>query len=242
MVIDPANIPRHVALIMDGNGRWATRRGLPRTEGHAAGEDALFDVAEGALEMGVEWVTVYAFSTENWKRPADEVKYLMEFNEGILLRHRDDLHSRNVRMRFIGRRNWRVPRRILRRMDESVELTRDNTKMTFTVAFNYGSKPELVDAVRAIVAEGVKPRDVDEDLITSHLYDPEMPEVDLLIRTSGEHRISNFMLWQAAYSELVFTDVLWPDFRREHLHQAVEEYQRRNRRFGALDDEPSAPS
>ena len=227
---------------MDGNGRWATRQGLARTEGHAAGEEALFDVAEGALEMGIEWVTVYAFSTENWKRPADEVKYLMEFNEGILLRHRDDLHSRNVRMRFIGRRNWRVPRRILRRMDESIELTKDNTKMTFTVAFNYGSRPELVDAVKAIVAEGANPRDVDEELIASHLYDPEMPEVDLLIRTSGEHRISNFMLWQAAYSELVFTDVLWPDFRRKHLHAAVEEYQRRNRRFGALDVEPSAPS
>ena len=242
-MIDSTRIPRHVALIMDGNGRWATRQGLARTEGHAAGEEALFDVAEGALEMGIEWVTVYAFSTENWKRPADEVKYLMEFNEGILLRHRDDLHNRNVRMRFIGRRNWRVPRRILRRMDESIELTKDNTKMTFTVAFNYGSRPELVDAVKAIVADGAKPRDVDEKLIASHLYDPEMPEVDLLIRTSGEHRISNFMLWQAAYSELVFTDVLWPDFRREHLAKAVEEYQQRNRRFGALDDDaPAAPS
>ncbi len=224
---------------MDGNGRWATRQGLPRTAGHAAGEDALFDTAEGALDLGIEWLTVYAFSTENWRRPADEVKFLMEFNEGILLRHRDDLHERNVRMRFAGRRGWRVPRRILRRMDESIELTEDNTRMTFTVAFNYGSRSELVDACKAIVESGAKPSDVDEKLIEANLYDPEMPEVDLLVRTSGEHRMSNFLLWQAAYSELVFTDVLWPDFRREHLAAAIEEYQRRNRRFGALDEEPA---
>ena len=150
--IDPRRIPAHVACVMDGNGRWAQRRGLPRTEGHAAGEEALFDTVEGALDLGLGWLTVYAFSTENWRRPRDEVRFLMNFNESILLRRRDELHERGVRMRFIGRRDWRVPKRLLRRMDEAVELTAGNKGMTFTMAFNYGGRAELVDAVRAIVA------------------------------------------------------------------------------------------
>lgn len=232
--VDPARLPRHVAIVMDGNGRWATRRGLPRTEGHAAGEEALFDTVEGALEVGLEWMTVYAFSTENWRRPADEVRFLMNFNEGLLRRRRDELHERGVRMRFIGRRDWRVPRRLLRRMQESEELTRHNRRMTFTVAFNYGGRAEIVDAVRALAAEGVPPEKIDERAIRRHLYDPEMPDPDLVIRTSGEYRISNFLLWEIAYSELVFCEVLWPDFRREHLFDAIREYQRRERRFGAV--------
>src|SRR5688572_9855961 len=220
---------------MDGNGRWATRRGLARTEGHAAGEEPPFDTVEGALDLGIRWLTVYAFSTENWRRPADEVRFLMNFNESILTRRRDELHERGVRMRFAGRRDWRVPRRLLRRMDEAADLTRANTTMTLTIAFNYGGRAEIVDAVRALVAEGIPPDKVDEKAIRRHLYDPEMPDPDLMVRTSGEYRISNFLLWELAYSELVFTEVLWPDFRREDLFEAVREFQRRERRFGGLE-------
>lgn len=220
---------------MDGNGRWAKRRGLKRTEGHAAGEEALFDAVEGCLQLGVDHFTVYAFSTENWRRPADEVRYLMFFNESLLLRRRDELHERNVQVRFAGRRDWRVPRKVLRQMDESLELTRNNTGMTLTIAFNYGGRAELVDAVRAIVADGVPASKIDERTIASRLYNPEIPDPDLMIRTSGEQRISNYLLWQLAYSELVFPDVLWPDFRREHLFDAVREYQDRFRRFGGIE-------
>jgi undecaprenyl diphosphate synthase len=233
--IDPGRVPAHVACVMDGNGRWATQRGLPRTEGHAAGEEALFDAVEGALELGLGWLTVYAFSTENWKRPLDEVRYLMGFNESILTRRRDELHERGVRVRFAGRRDRRVPRRLLRRMDEALELTAGNTTMTLTIAFNYGGRAEIVDAVRALVEAGTPAAKIDEQAIRRHLYDPEMPDPDLMVRTSGEYRISNFLLWELAYSELVFTEVLWPDFRREHLFEAVREFQRRERRFGGVE-------
>jgi undecaprenyl diphosphate synthase len=233
--IDPRRVPAHIAVVMDGNGRWAQKRGLKRTEGHAAGEEALFDTVEGALDLGVKWLTVYAFSTENWKRPPDEVRYLMGFNESILTRRRDEMHERGVRMRFAGRRDWRVPKRLLKRMDETAELTRGNRTMTLTIAFNYGGRAEIVDAVRKLVAEGIAPDKVDEKAIRRHLYDPEMPDPDLMVRTSGEYRISNFLLWELAYSELVFTDVLWPDFRRDDLFEAVREFQRRERRFGAID-------
>jgi undecaprenyl diphosphate synthase len=217
---------------MDGNGRWAQRRGLPRTDGHAAGEEALFDTVEGALDLGIRHLTVYAFSTENWRRPADEVRYLMGFNESILRRRRDELHERGVRMCFAGRRDWRVPRRLLKRMEEAEELTRKNKRMTFTIAFNYGGRAEIVDAVRALVADKVPVNKIDERAIRSRLYLPELPDPDLIVRTSGEYRISNFLLWEIAYSELVFTEVLWPDFRREHLFEAVREFQGRERRFG----------
>jgi undecaprenyl diphosphate synthase len=233
--IDLDSVPRHVACVMDGNGRWAQRRGLPRTDGHAAGEEALFDTVKGALELGIEWLTVYAFSTENWKRPVDEVRYLVGFNESILVRRCDELDDLGVRIRFSGRRDWRVPKRLTRRMDASADQTRRNRALTLTIAFNYGGRAEIVDAVRAVVAEGVRPDKIDEKAIRRHLYDAEMPDPDLMVRTSGEHRISNFLLWQLAYSELVFTDVLWPDFRREHLQDAVREYQRRERRFGGVE-------
>ncbi|MFP5318367.1 MAG: polyprenyl diphosphate synthase [Acidimicrobiia bacterium] len=226
--------PTHVGIVMDGNGRWAQARGLPRIDGHAAGEESLFDAVEGALELGIRWLTVYAFSTENWRRPADEVRFLMNFNEGILVRRRDELNERDVRIRFLGRRDWRVPRRIVRRQDEALELTRDNRTMTLTIAFNYGGRAEIVDAVRSLVASGIAADKVDEKAIRAHLYDPEMPDPDLVVRTSGEYRISNFLLWELAYSELVFCDVLWPDFRRQHLFAAVEEFHRRERRFGAI--------
>ena len=220
---------------MDGNGRWAQKRGLPRVEGHAAGEESLFDTVEGALELGIKWLTVYAFSTENWRRPADEVRFLMQFNESILVRRRDELNDRDVRIRFVGRRDWRVPKRLVRRMDEAFSLTAGNRTMTLTIAFNYGGRAEIVDAVRALVASGTTADKIDERAIRRHLYDPEMPDPDLVVRTSGEYRISNFLLWELAYSELVFTDVLWPDFRREHLFEAVREFQRRDRRYGGVD-------
>jgi undecaprenyl diphosphate synthase len=232
--IDPKRIPRHVAAVMDGNGRWATQRGLKRTEGHAAGEHALFDTLDGAIELGIEWFTVYAFSTENWKRPPDEVRFLMGFNKGILDRHANDLHARNVRIQFIGRRDWRVPKGVLRRIEWAEDLTKDNTGLTFTIAFNYGGRAEIVDAVKRLVADGVKPDDVDEKAIRSRLYDPRMPDPELMVRTSGEFRISNYLLWELAYSELVFTDVLWPDFRKEHLVEAIREFQARERRFGKV--------
>ena len=235
--IDPTRIPVHIAAVMDGNGRWATSRGLKRTDGHAAGEEALFDTVEGALDLGVKWLTVYAFSTENWRRPADEVKFLMGFNESLLVRRRDELNDRDVRMRFIGRRDWRVPKRLIRRMDESVELTKNNRTLTLTIAFNYGGRAEIVDAVRELVDAGTPANKIDEKAIARHLYDPQMPDPDLVVRTSGEFRTSNFLMWETAYSELVFTDTLWPDFRREHLFDAVREYQARDRRFGGLSPE-----
>jgi undecaprenyl diphosphate synthase len=233
--LDSNRIPVHVAAVMDGNGRWATKRGLKRTDGHTAGEEALFDTVEGALELGVRWLTVYAFSTENWRRPVDEVRFLMNFNREILHRRRDELNADGVRVRFAGRRDWRVPRRLVAEQDETMALTARNRRLTLTFAFNYGGRAEIVDAVRAIAASGVAPGKIDERLIARHLYWPDMPEPDLVIRTSGEYRISNFLLWELAYSELVFTDVLWPDFRRHHLAEAIAEYQRRDRRFGGVD-------
>jgi undecaprenyl diphosphate synthase len=232
--IDPARIPAHVAVVMDGNGRWAESRGLPRTEGHTKGEEALFDTVEGALELGVEWLTVYAFSTENWRRPADEVRFLMGFNETLLLRRRDELHAKNVRVRYIGRRDWRVPRRVQRNIDEAVEMTRKNRRMTLNLAFNYGGRAEIIDAVRSLVASGIAADKVTEKRLREHLYAPDMPDPEMMIRTSGEYRISNFLLWELAYSELIFMDVLWPDFRREHLFDAVREFQGRSRRFGGV--------
>lgn len=237
--LDFEHLPRHVAIVMDGNGRWATRRGLKRTEGHAAGEHALFDTVEGALDIGLDWMTVYAFSTENWRRPVDEVRYLMNFNERLLLKRRDELHERDVRVRFIGRRGGRVPGRLRRQIRDAEELTRHNKTMTLTFAFNYGGRAELADAARVIAQEAAEgrldPDKVSERTVARHLYAPDMPDPDLLVRTSGEFRISNYLLWELAYAELVFTDVLWPDFRRQHLFDAIAEYQRRERRFGAVE-------
>ena len=243
--LDRSRIPRHVAIVMDGNGRWAQRRGLKRTDGHAAGEEALFDTVEGALEIGLPWMTVYAFSTENWRRPLDEVRFLMRFNESLLLRRRDELNERGVRVRFIGRRGGRVPKRVAQHIADTEALTAKNRRMTLTFAFNYGGRAEIVDAVRSIadeVAAGKREarRRSTRRSIRRHLYAPDMPDPDLLVRTSGEYRISNYLLWEVAYSELVFTDVLWPDFRREHLFDAIREFQGRSRRFGAIDD-PDAP-
>jgi undecaprenyl diphosphate synthase len=232
--LDRARIPKHVACVMDGNGRWARARDLQRTDGHTAGEESMLLAVDAALELGIEWLTVYAFSTENWRRPADEVRFLLNFNERVLTRHQDELNAKGVRIRFSGRRDRRVPKRIVASMDEAVALTAGNRKMTLTICFNYGGRAEIVDAVKAIVADGVKEERINEKTIASRLYFPDMPDPDLVIRTSGEFRISNFLLWELAYSELVFTDVLWPDFRREHMIDAVGEFQRRTRRYGGV--------
>jgi undecaprenyl diphosphate synthase len=232
--IDPKAIPGHVACVMDGNGRWAQQQGLPRIEGHKQGEHALFEAVEGALELGVEWLTVYAFSTENWKRPPDEVRFLINFNEEILDRRKHELNEMGVQIRFIGRRDWRVPKRLIRRMDEAAALTRNNKKLVFTIAFNYGGRAEIIDAMKALMAAGVDPDKVTEKMLARQLYDPDMPDVDLMIRTSGEYRTSNFLLWQLAYSEMLFTDELWPDFTRDSLRNAVAEYQSRSRRYGGV--------
>ncbi|MPY96232.1 MAG: di-trans,poly-cis-decaprenylcistransferase [Acidimicrobiia bacterium] len=219
---------------MDGNGRWAKARGLARTDGHTEGERALFDTVHGALEMGITWLTVYAFSTENWNRPVEEVRFLMNFNRTLMRRRRDELDEMGVRVRFIGRRDWRLPRGVLRSMEDGMERTRANRNLTLTFAFNYGGRAEIVDAVRALVEAGTPAGKITEKAIRRHLYAPDMPDPDLVIRTSGEYRISNFLLWELAYSELVFTPVLWPDFRREHLVEAVREFQSRDRRFGGV--------
>ncbi|MBW4077624.1 MAG: di-trans,poly-cis-decaprenylcistransferase [Acidobacteria bacterium] len=233
--LERERIPHHVAIVMDGNGRWAQRRGLARTEGHGAGEVALVDVTYGALSLGVTALTVYAFSTENWRRPIDEVRYLMNFNKGLLERRQNELHEQGVRITFSGRKSWRVPKSVMKRMDEAKELTKHNTTMTLNIAFNYGGRAEIVDAVQQLVRDQVPANKIDEKTIRTRLYHPELPDPDLVIRTSGEFRISNFLLWEMAYSELVFTEVLWPDFRREDLFEAIEEYQRRERRFGGVD-------
>ncbi len=239
--LDPDRMPEHVAIVMDGNGRWAKQRGLPRTEGHTQGEEALFDVVEGALEVGVKWLTVFAFSTENWKRPPSEVRFLINFKRDLLRRRRDDLNHRGVRIEFLGREDWRVPRSVIRDMDVARDLTKQNRRMTFTIAFNYGGRMEIVDAVRRLIEDRergrVKAERITAESIRARVYNPEMPDPDLLIRTGGEMRISNFLLWQAAYAELWFTPVYWPDFNREHLFEAIRDYQKRDRRFGAVLDE-----
>ncbi len=232
--IDPKAIPQHVAVIMDGNGRWAEQRNLPRTEGHLKGEEALFECVEGALELGVSWLTVFGFSTENWNRPKNEVQFLINFNRDTIRKRRDQLHERNVKIEFIGREDWRMPKGLLRDMNEARDLTKKNNAMTFTVAFNYGGRAELVDAFRAMEKDGISSKQITEKKITQYLYGRNMPEPDLIIRTSGEQRISNFLLWQSAYSEFLFLDTFWPDFTREALYQAIAEYQVRSRRFGAL--------
>lgn len=229
-------VPAHVGVIMDGNGRWAQARGLPRNAGHEAGEAALFDTVEGALELGLGWLTVYAFSTENWKRPPSEVRFLMNFNRDLLLRRGDELHERGVRVRFIGRRARPVPGRLVEMIEQTERKTARNTRMTLQVAFNYGGRAELVDAARRIAEDAASGKlgRVTEQSIQARMYEPDAPDVDLLIRTSGEQRLSNFLLWEAAYAELVFTETLWPDFGRADLRAAVEEFQRRQRRFGRL--------
>ena len=231
-----ASIPKHVAVVMDGNGRWAQQRGLPRTVGHEAGEASLLDVVHGALELGIPWLSAYAFSTENWKRSPDEVRFLMGFNRDVIRRRRDELNDLGVRIRWVGRER-RLWRSVISELDAATELTADNRRLTLTMCVNYGGRAEIADAVSAIAADvaakRLDPSRIDERLIGRYLYDPEMPDVDLFVRSSGEQRTSNFLPWQASYAELVFLDTLWPDFDRRNLWEAVALYNQRQRRFGS---------
>ena len=228
-------VPKHVAIVMDGNGRWAKQRGLPRTEGHERGEPALFDVVEGAIEIGVKAISAYAFSTENWTRSPDEVKFLMGFNRDVIRRRRDEMNELGVRVRWAGRapRLWKS---VIDELKVAEELTRRNDVLTLTMCVNYGGRAELADAARSIAREVAAGRldadKVSEKTFARHLYVPEVGDADLVWRTSGEQRLSNFMLWQAAYSEMVFTDVLWPDVDRRHLWSAIQTYASRDRRYG----------
>ncbi|AWB89393.1 isoprenyl transferase [Homoserinimonas hongtaonis] len=236
-------VPDHVALVMDGNGRWANARGLTRVEGHKAGEAALLDVVAGAIQIGVKHLSVYAFSTENWKRSPEEVRFLMGFNRDVLHRRRDQLNDWGVRVRWSGRRP-RLWSSVIKELEFAEQLTAGNSTLTLTMCVNYGGRNEITDAVRRIaedVAAGkIRPSAVSEKLIARNLYAPELPDVDLFVRSSGEQRTSNFMLWQSAYAEMVFLDTLWPDFTREQLWQAITLYAQRNRRFGGAIDAPSA--
>ncbi|HEX8497445.1 MAG TPA: isoprenyl transferase [Actinomycetales bacterium] len=232
-------VPRHVAVVMDGNGRWANERGLPRTEGHAAGEASLLDVVAGAIEIGVTHVSAYAFSTENWKRSPEEVRFLMGFNRDVIRRRRDEMDSWGVRVRWAGRRP-RLWRTVLRELEAAEQQTRHNRVLTLTMCVNYGGRAEIADAARALaldVAAGrLDPERVDERVLARYLDEPDMPDVDLFLRTSGEQRTSNFLLWQSAYAELVFVPELWPDVDRRVLWRAVDEYARRDRRYGGAVD------
>jgi undecaprenyl diphosphate synthase len=228
-------IPHHVALVMDGNGRWAKQRGLPRTKGHEAGEAALFDVVEGALLIGVKELSAYAFSTENWRRSPDEVKFLMGFNREVIRRRRDQMNEMGVRIRWVGRpqKLWKS---VMNELLEAEELTKRNKKLTLNMCVNYGGRAEIADAA-ALLAQDVakkriKPDQINEKLFSKYLDEPTMSDVDLFLRSSGEQRTSNFLLWQSAYAEMVFMDVLWPDVTRETLWKAIEIYAGRERRFG----------
>ena len=224
-------LPRHVAIIMDGNGRWAAKRGLPVAEGHRAGTRALRRTVEAAIDLGVESLAVYAFSTENWSRPEGEVESLMDIFGETIERELPDLVRQGVRTRFIGRRD-RASGKLREQMARLEEETGGNDRLRLWVALDYGGREELVEAARRLAESGINPAEIDESIFRAHLYAPDLPDPDLLIRTSGELRISNFLLWQLAYSELVFTDTLWPDFGRAELEQALAAYARRRRRFG----------
>ena len=228
-------MPEHVAIVMDGNGRWAKARNLPRTEGHARGEDSLFDVIEGAVEIGLKYLSAYAFSTENWRRSPDEGRWLMGFNRDVIHRRRDQLDAMGVRIRWAGRRP-KLWRSVIRELEEAEEQSRHNEVLTLQFCVNYGGRAEIVDAARAI-AKAAQAGRLDPDHLTEKTFrrfldEPEIPDVDLFVRSSGEQRMSNFLLWQSAYAELVFLDRLWPDFDRRDLWRAIELYADRDRRYG----------
>ncbi|MCL1899498.1 MAG: isoprenyl transferase [Promicromonosporaceae bacterium] len=241
-VIPAASLPRHVAIVMDGNGRWANARGLPRIEGHRRGEASLLDVVAGAVEIGVRNISAYAFSTENWRRSPEEVRFLMGFNRDVIRRRRDEIASWGVRVRWAGRRP-RLWGSVIKELEVAEKMTRDNDVCTLTMCVNYGGRAEIADAAAALardVAAGrLKADRVTEKTFARYLYLPDLPDADLVWRTSGEQRLSNFMLWQAAYSEMVFTDVLWPDVDRRHLWAACETYARRDRRYGGALPNPT---
>ncbi|GIK27005.1 MAG: isoprenyl transferase [Anaerolineae bacterium] len=227
----PERVPRHVAIIMDGNGRWAAARGLPRSEGHRQGTENLRTIIRAAVEFGVEILTIYAFSTENWGRPRREVRLLLKILEMVIDRELRELHSNGVQIRHIGELDG-IPPGIQRKVIHACEYTRHNTRLILNVAFNYGGRDEIVHAVRRIVQDGIPPDSINEDLIASYLYTSGLPDPDLIIRTSGELRVSNFLIWQGSYSEYYATDTLWPDFNREQFLLALIDFSKRRRRFG----------
>jgi len=235
---DPAKeIPGHIAIIMDGNGRWAASRGLPRREGHRAGAESVEEVLRACGDLGVKYLTLYAFSSENWKRPESEVNALMGLLAHFLKEKTPSLMKNNIRLRVIGHLE-RLPEKNQRQLEESIALTTGNDGLTLVVALSYGSREEIVDAARALMEKArsgeLDPAALDAGTFARHLYTADIPDPDLLIRTSGEFRVSNFLLWQISYAEIVITEVLWPDFRREHLEASIGEFQRRHRRFGGL--------
>lgn len=229
----PDQIPQHIAIIMDGNGRWARARGLPRLAGHRAGTENLRRIIEACVEFGVRYLTIYAFSTENWGRPEDEVSGLMGIFDEVFDRELTELHKQGARLRHIGRLDG-VRKSLRDKVLNGMEKTKNNDRLVLSVAFNYGGRDEIVQATKALVQEGIKPEEVTEEMISSHLYTNGIPDPDLVIRTSGEQRISNFLIWQAAYAEWVFPETLWPDFGREELLSAIQEYGRRERRYGLV--------
>lgn len=229
------NIPQHIAIIMDGNGRWAQKRGLPRLAGHRAGTENIRRIVEGCDEMGVKYLTIYAFSTENWERPKAEVRGLMRILGQSIGRETALLNKKGVRIRHIGRLE-KVPQSLQKAIQKSAETTKGNSRLFLNVAFNYGGRNEITDAIRKIIESGVKAEDIDENLISNNLYTAGIPDPDLIIRTAGEWRLSNFLIWQSAYSEYWSTPVPWPDFDKEELKKAVAEYSRRNRKFGRLEE------
>ncbi|HZN72085.1 MAG TPA: isoprenyl transferase [Micromonosporaceae bacterium] len=242
--LPPATVPNHVAIIMDGNGRWAKQRGLPRTKGHEAGEAALFDVIEGAIELGIKNLSAYAFSTENWKRSPDEVRFLMGFNREVIRRRRDQLNELGVRIRWAGRRP-KLWASVINELEYAEELSRHNDVITLQFCVNYGGRAEIADAAAALAADvaagRLRPDKVTEKTLARYLYCPDVPDVDLVVRSSGELRISNYLIWQAAYAEFVALDTLWPDFDRRHLWYACELFAQRDRRFGGALPNPVPP-
>jgi len=229
-------VPRHVAMVMDGNGRWARARGLPRLAGHRAGTENLRRVLRTAVEFHIEILTIYAFSTENWGRPEEEVKGLLSILEWVIDRELAGLNREGVQLRHIGRLE-RIPPELLRKVRNAIELTKDNQQLILNVAFNYGGKAELVDAIRRIVSDGVPADRIDEALVSDYLYTAGLPDPDLIIRTGGEMRVSNFLIWQGAYAEFYVTPTLWPDFDREEMFKALEAFGRRERRFGLVPEQ-----
>jgi undecaprenyl diphosphate synthase len=229
----PEKIPQHIAIIMDGNGRWAKQRGLPRLAGHRAGTDNLRRIIEACVEFGVKYLTIYAFSTENWGRPEDEVSGLMSIFDEVFERELTELHRQGAQLRHIGRLDG-VRESLREKVSNGMELTKNNKRLVLNVAFNYGGRDEIVQAIRAILRDGVDPKGVTEELVSRYLYTSDSPDPDLVIRTSGEQRISNFLIWQAAYAEWVFPETLWPDFGRDELLAAIQEFGRRERRYGLI--------
>ena len=228
-----SHVPVHVAIIMDGNGRWARRRGLLRAAGHRAGTENLRPVLRAAVEFGIEILTIYAFSTENWSRPESEVSALLGLVERVIDRELDDLHENGVRLKHIGRRQG-ISSRLLAKIDHAEELTRSNDRLILNIAFNYGGRAELVDAVQMIVQKGLAPEQIDEGVINEHLTTSGMPDPDLVIRTGGDLRLSNFLIWQSIYAEFYSTATLWPDFGSDELYKAIASYEERQRRYGGV--------